>query len=385
MRSRKPPSQAAPASLTAASPSSRNWKRLLALVVVLVVCGLAWVAWSVLRPDPLQPAREALDRRDFQTAMTFLSASLNENPDDTEANLLAAQTARRAGDFAVAFERLKISERKSGRTEPLTQEYSLIKVQQGDAAEADAQFVRHIDRPELAETPLVMEAYLEGRLRVLAPRSDSEMNAQKAEVAGVAKLHRAVDLWLRLRTGKADTVQGLVWRGRIQVFENEHTKGIASLREALELDPNHFEARWHLAMAVAQDSPPEAARHLETLLAREPESYLIRFGLARTYRMLGRTQDSQRLLTELRAARPNDPSVLLELANLALDAGKVEEATPLVTRMLELAPDALPVILTASRYHQLANHPDEAERYRKRAESMLADQQKKLESSPTQP
>jgi len=244
----------------------------------------------------------------------------------------------------------------------------------------------YIDHPEFPETPLVMEAYLEGRLWVLAPRSDSEMDARKAEAAGVAKLHRAVDLWLRLRTGKADTAQGLVWRGRIQVFENEHAKGIFSLREALVLDPNHFVARWHLAMAVAQDSPTDAARHLETLLAREPENYPIRFGLARTYRMLGRTQDSQRILSELRAIRPNDPSVLLELANLALDAGRVDDATPLVTRVLELTPDSPPVLLTAMRYHQLANHPDEVERYRKRVESMQAEQQKQRESAaPSKP
>jgi len=318
--------------------------------------------------------------------MNHLAARLNEHPDDPEANLLAAQTARRAGDFTVAFERLKIAERKSGRTESLDLESRLLKVQQGDSQEADALFNRYIDHPEFPETPLVMEAYLEGRLWVLAPRSDSEMDARKAEAAGVAKLHRAVDLWLRLRTGKADTAQGLVWRGRIQVFENEHAKGIFSLREALVLDPNHFVARWHLAMAVAQDSPTDAARHLETLLAREPENYPIRFGLARTYRMLGRTQDSQRILSELRAIRPNDPSVLLELANLALDAGRVDDATPLVTRVLELTPDSPPVLLTAMRYHQLANHPDEVERYRKRVESMQAEQQKQRESAaPSKP
>lgn len=313
--------------------------------------------------------------------MNSLTEYLAKNPADSEAQLLVAQTARRGGNPALALVQLKRIEWKQGTSPELALEYRLLKVSEGDQTEADALFTQYVERVDSRETYLVMEAYIEGRLKVLAPRSDSQMDAHLAEAAGVAKLHRAVDLWLQLRTGKADKVQGLVWRGRVFLFENDHAKGTLALREAVELDPDHAEARWHLAMAIAQESPTEVARHLEILLTGEPDSYLIRSALARTYRVLGRMADSRRMLEEMLAAQPNDVSLLLELANLYLDTGKVEEAGPLLTRARELSPDSLPVNLTASRYYQLAGQPTEAERYRKRGEQIQAEQQKKRESA----
>jgi len=333
--------------------------------------------WLTLRSDPLKPAREALSHRDFSAATALLTSHLEGHPDDLEARLLAAQAARRAGDFDTAFDHLKRFERAHGSTPALDHEIQLLKVQLGNPTDAETLFSTHIDRPDLAETPLVMEAYIEGRLKALAPRSDLQSDAYSAEQAGVDKLRRAVDLWLRLRPGQADQVQGLVWRGRTELFENVHAKGVADLRKGLELDPQHVEARWHLAMAVAQESPPEAAQHLEILLAHKKDDYLIRFGLARTYRTLGRTRDARQLFDALRTERPNDPAVLLEIATLLLDHADAEAAAPLVARLLELAPDAPPVILAASRYHQLAGRSDEAERYRKRFEQFQADRQKK--------
>jgi len=373
MRIRKPsPSATPPTPVT--HNRSRSWRFLALPVILLSSGGLTWLA---LRSDPLNPAREALTQRDFSAARALLTSHLERHPDDLEARLLAAQAARREGDFDDAFDHLKRFERTHGSTPSLNHEIQLLQVQLGNITDAETLFSSHIDRPDLAETPIVMEAYIEAKLKALAPRSDLQMDANSAEQAGVDKLHRAVDLWLRLRPGQADQVQGLVWRGRTELFENEHAKGVADLRKALEFDPQHTVARWHLAMAVAQESPPEAAQHLEILLARKKDDYLIRFGLARTYRLLGRTRDARQLFDALRTERPNDPAVLLEIANLSLDRADLETAGPLVTRLLELAPDAPPVILTASRYHQLASRSDEAERYRKRFEQIETDRQKK--------
>lgn len=361
----KPPARATPPAKPAPATTDgrRAWPGVVAAVALVAAGALGW--W-LLRPDPLAQARAALDRRDFAAAAAALDARLASHPTDAEALLLAVRAARRAGDLARAGERLRAAERAGGATAPLAAENLLFKAQAGSAADAEAVYAGPLASPDPVVAAAAAEAYLEGRLRVLAPRADAAFDARNAEAGGAAKLRTALDVWDRYRTGTADRAQGLVWRGRVRVFENDHAAGVASLREAVALDPANADARWHLALALAQSSPPEAAAQLEALHARDPGDFRYRLGLAGAYRAQGRLVDAGRLLAELRAARPDDLGVLLEVAGLALDEGRVDDAGPTVARCLELAADAPPVLLLAARYHHLAGREADAARYRAR-------------------
>jgi tetratricopeptide (TPR) repeat protein len=244
-------------------------------------------------------------------------------------------------------------------------ELALVRVQSGNLTGADELFAKYADRPDLADAPFVMEAYLEGKLKVLAPRADAQTDAAAVEEAGVPNLRRAVDLWLQRRLGRADQVQGRIWRARVLIFAGDSPLGVAALREALGLSPDHFDARFQLALALAQQSPDEARYHLEILRARYPENHYVRFGLATTYRMLGRSNESRQLLETLRTG-PSELSALVELAALDLDEGKVSDARRRLQTALDRAPNSPDVNLAMSRCEQLAGHPAEAEKYRKR-------------------
>jgi cytochrome c-type biogenesis protein CcmH/NrfG len=104
--------------------------------------------------------------------------------------------------------------------------------------------------------------------------------ANSLAVAHLALARRAADLWLRLRPSQADQMQGLVWRGRLHLFALEQAEAQAALRKALELDPDHFEARLQLALAVTQEAPAEAAAHLQLLRDRHPKNNHVRLLLA---------------------------------------------------------------------------------------------------------
>jgi cytochrome c-type biogenesis protein CcmH/NrfG len=341
-----------------------------------------YVGWSWLRPDPLREAREALDRRDFAKANTILAERLKSHPDDLDALLLAARTARRERDFGLAYTLLQNYARKNGPKDAAALETRLLRAHAGQLDEAESLFASYIDKPDDPDTPWVMEAYVEGKLAAVAPRSDVQMDAKAAEASGAANLHRATDLWLRLRPGRTDQAQGLFWRGRIFLFSNDHAKGIAALNEALALDASNVEARFHLAMALAQESPGEAARHLEILRATQPDSYIIRFGIASTYRILGRLTESRPILESLLSANPNDVAVLIELGQLALDERKLPEAMDLLGRAEQRASNEPRVHLALARLHQLAGRGSEAERHRKRAEELEAERQKKRDATP---
>jgi tetratricopeptide (TPR) repeat protein len=262
----------------------------------------------------------ALDRRDFPTAAELLAKRLADHPDDARARLLVARAARRSGDLARAFDHLQKYRHKNGADEAFELESALLRAQGGNAADADRLFATYSGRPEAPDTPAVMEAYLEGKLKVLAPRADAQPDATLAEGAVVANLRRAADLWLQLRPGRADQVQGRIWLARVLIFANDHSAGVAALREALGLDPDHFEARFQLALSLTQQRPDETRQHLEILRARYPEHHFVRFGLATTYRTLGRLKESRQLLEGLLTG-PSELSALVELALIDMDEG----------------------------------------------------------------
>ena len=186
--------------------------------------------------------------------------------------------------------------------------------------------------------------------------------------------------WLAARRN-ADQARP-VWRARVFILANDHTAAAAALREALELDPDHFDARFHLAMAVSQSNPEEACRHLEVLQKRYPQNYYVRFGLASTYRMLGRLKDARPILESLQNANPRDATALVELGQLALDEGNTAEAEPLLRRALDVVPGASAANLAMSRCQMLAGRPEEAAKYRKRFEELETDQKKPKPAKP---
>jgi predicted Zn-dependent protease len=194
-------------------------------------------------------------------------------------------------------------------------------------------------------------------------------------------LRQAVDAWLRLRPGRADQVQGRVWKARVARLAVDHPAASAALQEAVKLDPDHFEARFHLALSLLESRPDEAREHLERLVAREPGNEFLRYGLANTYRTLGRTQDARRLLEGLRSG-PTELSALLQLAGIDMDEGKLADAEPRIRRVLAQAPTSPEASAAMSRFLQLSGRPAEAEVYRKRFDELDAERLKK--SAPKQ-
>ncbi len=367
MRRRKTTAPNAPAIRPVAEPTPavvaapRRPRKFWVKLAVLALLGAAgWGAWSVWGPDPLGDIRAALDRREFGVANELLTKRLAERPTDPDTRLLAVRAARRGGDRLRAAEHLRKYLDAHGTRAAIELESALLRAQGGDAAEADRLFAAHIDRPETADTPFVMEAYLEGKLKVRSSIPDA-----------VANLRRAADLWLRLRPGRADQIQGRLWLAIACEAVKDQPAGVAVLREVLDLDPDHFDARFLLALALAQEKPDESRHHLEVLREKYPANAYVQFGLATTYRVLGRQGDARLLLDGLLAG-PLRGSALVELANIDLDEGKVAEAEGRLRTALELSPNAAEAHLAMSRCQQLAGRPAEAAKFRKRFDDIEA-------------
>lgn len=361
---------AAPAPATARP----GWFTRRRVFVALGVVGFAlvgWGAWSVLRPDPLRAVHAALDRRDFNAANELLTKYVADHPDDQPTRLLAARTARRAGDFARASEHLAAYAKK-GSDEAHALETALLSAQRGNKTEAARLFAEYSARPDSPDAPFVMEAHLETELQRLAPTPETTLDPETGDRAAVGRLHAAADLWLRARLGTADQVQGQVWKGRIYRYAREFAKSATAFREALARDPDNVPARFALALLLAHDAPVEALKHLERLHQLRPDDKRFRYALATAHRSLGHAAEARRVLNEMLEADPNDLSALVELGLLNLDEGKLADAEPLLRKAHEQAPNIPETNVAMVRYMQLAGKPGEAAKYQKRFDELEA-------------
>jgi len=326
----------------------------------------------------LTEARSAVEQREFEMALNILDPLVNSNTGDTEALLLAAQTARRANAYARAAKFLRSYEQNGGAREEVRNEERRAKAQTGDK-EAAEELMRDCEQePGAPSNFLSLEAIVQG----LVPFLDSIVAAggRASEGPELQWILGALDALLMVPMGTADRAEALYCSGKIHHIASRHSRGVGELRQALELAPHHFEARRALALAIAQASPAEARIHLEILAQQRPGDGPTLYSLALVHRALGDTADAGKIMDELLLARPEDVQYLVERALIELDAGRPIESEALLRRAANHAPNNREVLLALSKALRIQNRPAEADQFLKRCVELDAQSKRKMES-----
>jgi tetratricopeptide (TPR) repeat protein len=310
-------------------------------------------------------AQQALEQRDFRRASDYLNHGLDVWPTDPSVRILAAQLARRQGDFGQARRHLKAHWQHNGSAEERDGEVQLLSIQEGDERQAAEAFARCTGASGGPESHLLLEAIIEAD----TARLFQAYHLGAATLDGEAGMWRtraekALDMWRQQRRGKADQVQAFFWEGKIQ-FVVDKQEATATFRKGLELDPGHTEMRLHLALTLTDYHAKEASRHLEILHRRDPKDTQAAVALASTLRGLGQLRDSQMILDQVLTANPDHVHALLERSKTALDAGRPDEAEPFLRRALTHSPRDSFVHLGLSRCLQLAGRGAEARYHEK--------------------
>ncbi len=352
-------------------------------LTVLLAYALGTFLW---RRHHYRAAEEALDRRDFAGAAAHLEQCLAVSPHDLPARQLAARAARRRHDYDEARHHLSLFTRENGPAEAVELELRLMQAQQGDRTEAAHWLSFCEDHPEDPGTPLRLEAAIEGSLVGLSQAFAASLTYGGGRWEEYAtRVRRGADLWLRLRTGRADQVEGLVWRAQVEVFTNDLPEAKADVRKALELDPEHFGARLQMAFLLEQEAPAEAAVHLEKLRQRQPDNQRVCFELAEVQRGLGHLDEARDLLDELLAANPDHLGALLARGRVALEAEppQLEQAERWFRRARARAPDDPDVNLAlADCLRMTPGRAAEAADYRERFLRLKAERAQRPASAP---
>ena len=294
--------------------------QLSALLVPLVLLGYfggrhLW-AWHHFRG-----AQEALKHRDFTQAQIHLRDCLWIWNRDLETHLLAARTARWAGQFEEAESLLNDCERFQGSSQEVLLERLLLKAQRGELDSGmETQLWTLIDQghPTAAQ--------------ILETLSQVYLYQYRLDRAV-----RSLEAWLRLQP---DVIQALIWRAQVRQAHQQFDDAVKDFQRAVDLDPDADDARLQLAnLLVYLERADRALEHLEHLRRRQPTNPTVRFRLARCRYRLGQTAAAQELLDTLLAESPKHLDALRERGRIALDEGREAEAEPWLRQCLALVPD----------------------------------------------
>jgi predicted Zn-dependent protease len=337
----------------------------LVVVLLLAIGGAAYVVWDTLRTNHHRDAaRRALERYDYAEAAMHLDRYLALRPDDRDARLLAAQTARRDGRLGEAMRRLNDAKKQGVPASAVAAERELLAIQSGDLSRSAGLVQFCADNPDNPEAGLALEALAEGALKAF----------------DLGRARWAIGLWLRHRSSDAAQARGLTWQGRAHEFAQDFGKALADFRRATELAPDDPAVRLKLAEALIREEPREAVPHLERLQRLRPDDPEVRFQTARLRRALGQPEEAAPLLDELLADEPQRVAALVERGRVAMDLNRPGEAEDWLRRALARAPELRDVNLALADCLRQCGRLDEAKQFQDKVREIDARLQKVLDA-----
>ncbi len=330
----------------------------LALVVVLgagaAVGGRYLWAWYQLRAG-----EAALERYHAEEALGHLKRYLTVWSQSVRGLLLAARTARRAGDNEAAEKYLRVCRHlHPGKSDEIDLEWALLHVTLGDLDENEAYLLARMQRRP-AEAPLVWEALTEGYTRLYR----------------ISEALRCLERWL---AQEPDNVQALFLRGNLWWQVQVASRAIPDYRRVLEIDPERHEARRQLARCLVHDGGyDEALPLLEETLTHRPDDAEMRVQLARCEYMLGRRERGLEILDAVLRDHPDDELALRTRGQLALLSGKPADAEDWLRRAMHVSPTDHQASWSLARALQQQGKTAEAAAETRRSEK-LRDQRARL-------
>jgi tetratricopeptide (TPR) repeat protein len=295
--------------------------RLAFILTLLTIIGFSGYSTgrSLWAEYHLRAARRALERREFARARQHLAVCLEVWPAHTETHLLAAQTTRRARDYREADRLLTTYRKLGGAPEAIRLEQALAQAQRGQFAEVEGPLWALV-QDDPSNAPLALESLAQGYMQVYH----------------WAKALNCLGLLLERQPEDAEV---LTWRGWVWENMRQIPEALKDYRRAVELNPEHNEARLRLAEALLQSNlPQEALRHLEWVQEQQPTNPALLLGLFRCLQALNRPEEARRVLDQFSPQQMETAPVLTERGKLALSLGQTAEAEAWLRQALVRAP-----------------------------------------------
>lgn len=326
----------------------------LGLLLAIIVGGAVWAFPQVQAWRHLRAARTDLERYHTAQAIRHLKICREIWPKDPEVLLLAARAARRAGVYGDCDRLLTVYEKEQGRDDAFTFERLLLDAEcnQDQVVERCWQLVEE-GHPY---SSLLMESLARGYMRHYR--------------LGMAR--RCLDRW---RESQPDNPQMLYLDGLFHLdYAHAVAAAAASYGRAVDLDPDHEEARLGLAVALLMSKEfGAAAKHFERLRQVQPDNTRVQVGLAECREGLGETAEAVRLVDEVLAQKPDFPAALSLRGQLAFGQGQFDAAVDWLRQAVSRNPADQRARYNLALALERSGHAEEGQQYMREFKQMQQD------------
>ncbi|HEY7327300.1 MAG TPA: tetratricopeptide repeat protein [Gemmataceae bacterium] len=288
-------------------------------IVVLLLAAASPVLWAGYHAyaghHAWQHYHSAEAQRHFTVCLDVWPWSRN-----SRLHLLAAQAARRAGDFEVARQLLlKCQVSLHNNSEEVLLEWSMLRATMGDLDATEGP-LREIVRAQPSMLPVVYEALAEGYL----------------VMARIRDAIRATDDWL---AREPNNPQAWFVRGKIHRQVGSMQAVVADYRRVLELDPERTQARWRLALALLDIGRYQEADQLLQIFGRShSQDVEVQVRRAVCLWRLEREAEAESLLDNVLAEHPHHGLALLTRGQIFLMAFQCAKAEPWLRQAADILP-----------------------------------------------
>lgn len=328
-------------------------RRLAGFFIVALVGALSWWAWDrAWLKYQLAAARGSLRQAEPEAAAERLRAVVARHPRCAEAQFLLAAAVRRAGKFGEVEPHLTRAAELGWSAQELDRQRSLAFFQVGDFRTAG---------------PDVMEMLLEDATDDEAEEAYEALTRGYTTAMLFNQASFILDAWTRWRP---ESARAWLMRADLAALSGNVNGETAACREVIGFNPKHWEARRRLAYILSRTLENDEAFELYSQLHRErPDDPEVLLGLAEGLHRRGETAEAKQLLARLLEldVEPRQRAAAYSLlGQIAMSGKDYAEAARVLKEAVELIPGSVPFNYAYSRALSGAGREEDAKVYVKR-------------------
>lgn len=299
-------------------------------------------------------ARAELHRHHTPQAIRHLLICRAIWPRDPETLLLAARAARRARIYGDSERLLRDYRQVRGRDAASALEQLLLAAECRVEETADSCW--QCLKEGRFDAALLLEALTRGYLQQYQ----------------LGQAQHCLERWRQIQP---DNPQIFYLQGLCKLdYLHDRAGGEESYRRAVELDPDHEEARLGLAVALLMGKNfAQAAEHFQHLRQCQPDNFRIHVSLAECLDALGQSALAERLVDEVLARQPECAAALSLRGQLALQSGQFDDAESWLRQALRRDPMDHRANYSLVRCLEQSGQQEEAQQQRRRLQQMEED------------